>query len=724
MIVQCAACQARFKIADDKVTDRGVKVRCRKCATVFVVNKEAAPAPDAPPLGRAETSPRPAPLPAAPPPAAPFPVSAARPQPLTPQAPRPQPSAAPKPGQPDAFRRFQTKELGADPFKQPQKLARPDPFAGLEEPRPSASAPAPAANDPFASLDLGGSPIRTPPDGEQTIRRDISPALQQMSVPQREPSDPFLSATIRKTLPPQAVAAAKAAAASQDPFAKLDFGGTAGAPPAAASAADPFANIDLGGPTAPAAAAQAAPSADPFANIDIGAPGPPNPGFGNIDFGAPSVALAQPAPAFPQQPSFAPPAGGTDPFAGIDVGLPSPVAPPAPMMPPVSALPPSPAMPPPPAMGLAAPSMPGLPGSLDLGSIDLSPSEPGFSEEPPEPLPPQGPPPPQPAVDLTEPRTVVKNVKWDGDKVEVKSPAAAYAAQLLSKKAAERPHRSLIASLLMAMVFLAVGGLVAERTARAIKEQGATPTTPAGMLAVTDLTSTFYQTREGRPVFLVRGKVTNRTDQRQAPAVKVTVELRRGDSAERSADAYAGKLADVEEIFQTSGPLEVAEVVQRVASQAGPLEPRATAEFLAVFAEYPDELPDLTIRAVALASPVPPPPAAKAATEPRRPREPDARPDMGAARPGGKAPAKADAKGLEFPMNDPKRPGKQAQPEPKIETPKLMVDDGKSAEPAKASNPAKPAEAPKKYEFPMDDPPKRLKVNSGAPPAKAEPAQK
>ena len=26
MIVQCAACQARFKIADEKVTERGVKV--------------------------------------------------------------------------------------------------------------------------------------------------------------------------------------------------------------------------------------------------------------------------------------------------------------------------------------------------------------------------------------------------------------------------------------------------------------------------------------------------------------------------------------------------------------------------------------------------------------------------------------------------------------------------------------------------------------------------
>jgi len=49
MIVKCASCQTRFKIGDDKVTEKGVKVRCTKCGTVFLVRKgddqAAAPGP-------------------------------------------------------------------------------------------------------------------------------------------------------------------------------------------------------------------------------------------------------------------------------------------------------------------------------------------------------------------------------------------------------------------------------------------------------------------------------------------------------------------------------------------------------------------------------------------------------------------------------------------------------------------------------------------------------
>src|SRR5580658_1903887 len=44
MIVKCASCQTRFKIGDDKVTEKGVKVRCTKCGTIFTVRKGDAPA--------------------------------------------------------------------------------------------------------------------------------------------------------------------------------------------------------------------------------------------------------------------------------------------------------------------------------------------------------------------------------------------------------------------------------------------------------------------------------------------------------------------------------------------------------------------------------------------------------------------------------------------------------------------------------------------------------
>src|SRR5262245_10999385 len=44
MIVKCEQCQTRFKIPDDKVTEKGVKVRCTKCQHTFRVKKEGAAA--------------------------------------------------------------------------------------------------------------------------------------------------------------------------------------------------------------------------------------------------------------------------------------------------------------------------------------------------------------------------------------------------------------------------------------------------------------------------------------------------------------------------------------------------------------------------------------------------------------------------------------------------------------------------------------------------------
>ena len=42
MVVQCDSCQSKFRIADEKVTDRGVRVRCTSCKNVFQVRKAGA----------------------------------------------------------------------------------------------------------------------------------------------------------------------------------------------------------------------------------------------------------------------------------------------------------------------------------------------------------------------------------------------------------------------------------------------------------------------------------------------------------------------------------------------------------------------------------------------------------------------------------------------------------------------------------------------------------
>ena len=39
MIIQCDQCQKRFKIADEKVSERGVKVKCKNCGNIFVVKR-------------------------------------------------------------------------------------------------------------------------------------------------------------------------------------------------------------------------------------------------------------------------------------------------------------------------------------------------------------------------------------------------------------------------------------------------------------------------------------------------------------------------------------------------------------------------------------------------------------------------------------------------------------------------------------------------------------
>ncbi len=39
MIIQCEQCRTKFRLDDEKVSDRGVKVRCAKCRHVFVVHK-------------------------------------------------------------------------------------------------------------------------------------------------------------------------------------------------------------------------------------------------------------------------------------------------------------------------------------------------------------------------------------------------------------------------------------------------------------------------------------------------------------------------------------------------------------------------------------------------------------------------------------------------------------------------------------------------------------
>ncbi|MBE9529239.1 MAG: zinc-ribbon domain-containing protein, partial [Proteobacteria bacterium] len=43
MIIECDSCSTKFRLDESRITGRGVKVRCTKCQSVFIVH-----APDTP----------------------------------------------------------------------------------------------------------------------------------------------------------------------------------------------------------------------------------------------------------------------------------------------------------------------------------------------------------------------------------------------------------------------------------------------------------------------------------------------------------------------------------------------------------------------------------------------------------------------------------------------------------------------------------------------------
>ncbi len=67
MIVQCEHCQAKYRIADEKVKGKGVKVRCSKCENIFIVTPlenhlpDQSAAPPSPPVPEPPPEPQAAP---------------------------------------------------------------------------------------------------------------------------------------------------------------------------------------------------------------------------------------------------------------------------------------------------------------------------------------------------------------------------------------------------------------------------------------------------------------------------------------------------------------------------------------------------------------------------------------------------------------------------------------------------------------------------------------
>ena len=346
MIVQCENCNTKFKLPDDKVTDRGVRVRCVKCQTTFTVNKAGvvAGSSQAPPPG----TPGLAPPSAAPRPAAPAPVRSAPAQsaedllgfgapptrsapptgkPASGMRPKMMPSALDASMEAAPSQAFQpTMDLGggleldmshaAASAPPPAPMARPaapppparspsiPPVSGmraaaggsgrefevddsdsgsLELDLPSALAPRPSTPAPPTNSNLGFDPFAAPPPMPALGRMPASdPSLSAPTSPYRVPNPPPMP--MARPVPAFAM---PPAAPAIDPFAIP----SAASAPVAASPADfdPFSDgLLASAPAAPSLAGD-----DPFASL------------GEVPADLPAVS-ATPAPAEVEKPAPAP----------------------------------------------------------------------------------------------------------------------------------------------------------------------------------------------------------------------------------------------------------------------------------------------------------------------------------------------------------------------------------------------------------------------------------
>lgn len=605
MIVKCEQCQTRFKIPDDKVTDKGVKVRCTRCGHTFRVTKEGAPASGAAPAGAPGTQTFPVVPPVA---AAPGKVTMA--------------GKSIQIGEPDPFSAF-----GHPPAVPDPEATRPGVFVlGLE-----------ASRVP----DMGAAPI--PPQGPATTPAagsafDFSslappiPPPQSAAAPVARPVPRTSAPTTR--LPAQGAPAPAPQPASFDFSALVPHGGAAPAQPT------PF-DFSALGPPAGGAPAESTPA------FDFSALGPPPPG----------VLPAQPAAQRP--PMGPPPAVAATPafdFAGMGPPPPGPPAPiptgsqpranaPTGTQPRAAAVATQPAVPVFVPAG-ASPSSTGTQPALPTWTTGNNPAAKPQTSAPvafdvdvsePEAMPALfgG---AQPAADdffggempKEEKRTplpeditgeAARNALFDMaaalppapvdeptvTEVADEGPVAARPEAPRKAPAAEAPRRRrtvlgvfvnlVIAAVLVAALvvvgsaYLNEGKLSADTLSWAhLKSTFA----PSSDFVAEDISNGLYDTKAGKPLFYVRGEVTNRG----ASAVRLAVraELLEGDSLVRDAESAAGLPASPEELYLVATAEDLDALNARVAQRAPVVEPGATVPFLVTFFEYPPDLKGFRVR--------------------------------------------------------------------------------------------------------------------------------
>ncbi|HUU00944.1 MAG TPA: zinc-ribbon domain-containing protein [Myxococcota bacterium] len=637
MIVECNRCSTKFKIADEKVTDRGVKVRCSKCKHLFMVKKSGVAELDEPRVHAfGETQNK-----------AVFPDGR---------------------GVPDSV------------FKAPTKVAEPPPSmpsitagAGDVFSRPTRVAPAPAAVRPkfpvpppsplgdgrkslADQIDLDSDDaFRAPSPPSPPAQSPLPAAPSSLPPKPQAPATPPISVTPRAPLPPPPAPRREAAMSphlppspagarsdlSDDLFGDLGALESEGPAPSALPAKPPAPSAK---PPAPREKTPASPPSprldDPFAGIDISdSPSSlSSGGLDGVDAGQPSSTLdpvsgeavgkpttdlfgdlGDPFAALPKPPEAVGDQGSADdPFASIDAASSTSSV--------VTAPPPDAAQSTDPFASLdqaidQSPTDFGgdLTDNDPFGQLDTS-AEDDVSESSGLQLGEDG---KLTGEDLPEPpaptKTLVPNAATPGGAPAQSQPASP-APMALTKPAdhdALRPPSmwlykigfGVIGLLMAILLFVAYrSGGKPDLTAWSTYVQAFTGRsslqTTAGELIVEKIDNTIYPNQDGHPLVVLWGEVENPTDSEKQPvAVTAMLVNKQGHVAYRKT-IPAGLTFTPEEVYKMlDGPAVDAAYRRKLGQGTGPsLAPGGKAAFMVVFFDHPDEMHGMEFRAEAKSS--------------------------------------------------------------------------------------------------------------------------
>lgn len=589
MIVKCEQCSTRFKIPDDKVSDKGVKVRCSKCGHTFRIFKDGTLAA-APTRGSGTTQMLPAVPPGAP--ADPFASFGAAGDPNTEEQTRPvvftpgveaskrpdlkplEPSYAAQADLPShafegptAIKAVPQPPPGKAPLRTPPPAAGGD-FAALFE--AAARQPlAPGSFDPFAGFEpQAGPPPPGPQPGDVTMPRAI---------------DPF---------------------AATAPRSRADVGTQPGAP--AAAAAHPH---DV-----------TQPRVDPYAELFKQAPVPAASDlFGGVQPPPPPAPAAVPPPplpkASPTQPAARAASTGTIPFAHA-------AAPPPPVETEPATLPTTQVPAYQPATGQELPSAddffhaeppPAVTAQKPMSMLpDLEESQHGIEADEnakhalfdlPPPPPTQSEMPQVPDYDSgVAPIGRIALTKVPAD--QANRPLATGELPAVAQESSGAPRRKVFSVVLnvtiatVLVVAVAIFGSIwladGKLDRQSFTQERVNQLFKSADLVAFDISNGLYDTRGGRPVFFVRGEVENRGH--HVTRVKVRAELVDGESLLRATEVLAGATPTPEQLWNVGQGDDLEKLSQSLSGKAVDLKPGEKASFLVPFYEYPRDLKAFRVR--------------------------------------------------------------------------------------------------------------------------------